>query len=124
MPIIKSSVAPEFALPGLHVVGLASPARGAQETSVWRLAIAAGTPGTPHTVDREEIFVALSGRAVATVGGETHAFAAGDALIVPAGTPFALANPHAEPFEAIAALPVGGRARMPDGEPFTPPWGV
>jgi len=122
MPIIKSSSAPAFELPGLRVVGLASPARGARETSVWRIALAAGTPGTPHTVDREEIFIALAGRAVATVGDATHALAAGDALIVPAGTPFALANPHAEPFEAVAAQPCGGRARMPDGEPFTPPW--
>lgn len=122
MPIIKSGSAPAFDLPGLHVTGLASPARGARETSVWRLALAPGSDGALHTVDREEIFIALAGRASATVGGETFAVAAGDALIVPAGVPFAIANPHGEPFEAVAALPVGGRAAYPDGEPFVPPW--
>jgi quercetin dioxygenase-like cupin family protein len=124
MPIIKHSAAPSFSLPGLTVTGLASPSRGAHETSVWRLAIAPGTPGAEHTLDREEVFIALSGRAVATLGGERHELAAGDALIVPANVVFSLANPGSEPFEAVAALPVGGRAAMPAGEPFAPPWTV
>ena len=89
---------------------------------MWRLAIAPHTQGTLHRVDREEIFVALSGRAIAEVGGESIPLAAGDALVVPAHAPFSLANPHDEPFEAIAALPVGGLAAMPGGEPFAPPW--
>jgi mannose-6-phosphate isomerase-like protein (cupin superfamily) len=107
---------------GLSVTGLAAPSRGAAQTIVWRLAIARGTDGFPHTVDREEVFVALAGAAVATVGDRTFPLAAGDALVVPPGEVFALANPHDVPFEAVAALPVGGRARALDGDPFTPPW--
>lgn len=122
MPVIKRSSAPTFTLPGLTVVGLASPARGAQETSVWQLSLAPGTRGTPHTVDREEVFVVVAGHALATLGDERIELARGDALVVPPGTTFALSNPHPEPFEAIAALPVGGRASMPGGEPFIPPW--
>lgn len=56
------------------------------------------------------------------VGGETVALGSGDALVVPANVPFAIANPFGEPFEAICALPVGGRATLPGGEAFTPPW--
>jgi quercetin dioxygenase-like cupin family protein len=122
MPIIKSEVAPRFELPGVTFTGLASPARGARETSVWRIAMAPGTPGTPHSVDREEIFIATAGRAQVTLAGEAHELAAGDALVVPAGVAFALANPHTEPFEAVAALPVGGKAVLPNGEAFVPPW--
>ena len=122
MPIIRSSAAPQFTVPGLTVTGLAAPSRGARETCVWRLSLAPDTPGTPHSVDREEIFVVLAGRAVATLDGEQLELAPGDALIVPAAQPFALANPHAEPFEAIAVLPVGGLAAMPAGAPFAPPW--
>lgn len=122
MPVIKYETAPSFDLPGLRVTGLASPSRGCRETNVWRLAIAPHTDGTLHSVDREEIFVAISGRAIVELAGESIALAPGDALVVPANQPFALANPHAEPFEAIAALPVGGRAAMPGGEPFAPPW--
>jgi quercetin dioxygenase-like cupin family protein len=124
MPIIKHSAAPSFQLPGLTITGLASPSRGATETSVWRLALAPGTPGAEHTVDREEVFIALRGHAIATVAGERHELGAGDALIVPPHVPFSLANLGAEPFEAVAALPVGGRAAMPAGEPFVPPWAV
>ena len=122
MPIIKSSSSPQFNLEGLCVTGLAAPSRGAKETCVWKLALAPHTPGAPHSLDREEIFVVLSGRATATVGTETTELSPGDALIVPAHTAFSLANPHAESFEAIAVLPVGGLAAMPNGPSFAPPW--
>jgi quercetin dioxygenase-like cupin family protein len=122
MPVIRSSDAPQFTIPGLTVTGLAAPSRGARETCVWRLALDANTPGAPHSLDREEIFVVLSGRAVAAIGDDTVELAPGDALIVPAQQAFSLANPHAEPFEAIAVLPVGGLAAMPAGTPFAPPW--
>ncbi|HUQ05690.1 MAG TPA: cupin domain-containing protein [Kofleriaceae bacterium] len=122
MPIIRSSSAPRFALPGLQVTGLASPSRGARETCMWRLVLAPGTPGALHTVDREEVFVATAGRATVSLGGVEHELSAGDALVVPAGEPFALANPGTEAFEAVVALPVGGRAAMPQGDAFIPPW--
>jgi len=122
MPIIHAASAPQFTSPGLTVTGLAAPSRGARETCVWRLALAANTPGTAHSIDREEIFVVLTGRAVATIGEATHELAPGDALIVPANHAFSLANPYGQPFEAIAVLPVGGLAAMPAGAPFAPPW--
>jgi quercetin dioxygenase-like cupin family protein len=122
MPIVRSSAAPQFNISGLTVTGLAAPSRGACETCVWRLSLAGRTPGTVHSVDKEEIFVVLTGRAVATVHGETFDLTPGDALIVPAQHPFSLANPHPEPFEALAVLPVGGLAAMPEGAPFAPPW--
>lgn len=122
MPVIKSSAAPEFELPGLKVIGLAAPSRGARETSVFRIALAPNTPGTVHSFDREEIFVVLSGDAQVTMGHETLHISSGDALIVPAGQPFSVANDSSRPFEAVVALPVGGRAAFPSGESFVPPW--
>jgi quercetin dioxygenase-like cupin family protein len=122
MPIIKSSDAPQFEIPGLTVTGLASPSRGATETSTWQLVIAPGAPGALHSCDREEIFVVLSGTARATLGEQQLELSPGDTLIVPAHTPFSLANPGTDPCTAIAMLPVGGRAAMPGGAPFVPPW--
>jgi mannose-6-phosphate isomerase-like protein (cupin superfamily) len=122
MPVIQSATAPTFDLPGLHVVGLASPSRGCSETSVWRVALAPNNAGTLHTVDREEIFVVIAGRAVAQLAGDTIELASGDALVVPANVPFALANPYGDVCEAIAVMPVGARASLPGGEPFAPPW--
>jgi quercetin dioxygenase-like cupin family protein len=122
MPFIEQCTAPIFDIPGLQVVGLAAPSRGAAETCVWRLTLAPGTPATPHAIDREEIFVALSGQARMEVGGEDRVLAAGDAVVIPAGQSFSLSNPGAEPFTALAVLPVGGKAVLPGGQPFAPPW--
>ncbi len=81
-----------------------------------------GTPPTPHRLTREEILVATAGRARASIAGTEHELVSGGAVIVPAETDFALSNPHNEPFEAVAILPVGGQARIGEGAPFTPPW--
>lgn len=122
MPVIRAENAPSFSLPGLSVTGLAAPSRGSAETSAWRLSIAPGAPGVPHSVDREEIFLALGGTATATLGDERFELRAGDVLIVPPGQLFSLANQGATAFEAIAIAPVGVRARLPGGEAFAPPW--
>ena len=124
MPIIRAENAPKFSWPGLHVTGLAAPSRGARETSVWRLRLEPGVPGPAHSVDHEEIFVALAGRARATLGGEEVELRAGDALVVPAGHDFALSGLGDEAFEAVALVPVGALARLAEGEPFAPPWTV
>ncbi len=121
MPIIRQADSPRFALPGLRVLSLASPKRGAAENSVWRLFLEPGAPPVPHTVTREEIFVAVTGTARATLDGRSFELPAGDVLVVPPGVPFALANETAETFEAVVTFPVGGRAVTAEGE-FTPPW--
>jgi mannose-6-phosphate isomerase-like protein (cupin superfamily) len=125
VPVIHAATAPSFRLPAAPEVsftGLASPSRGSRETCVWRLSLGEGTPAGPHSLDREEIIVGLVGRAVARIGDHEYAVGAGDAIIVPAGEPFSLSNPHPEPVEAVAVLPVGARAALADGHWFTPPW--
>jgi quercetin dioxygenase-like cupin family protein len=122
--VIRGATAPTFNLPDApHATftGLASPSRGARETSMWRASLAPGTPATEHSLDREEVIVVLAGRGVASLGGVEHEVGAGDAIVVPPHQAFSLANPHGEPCEVVAALPAGGRARMPGGEWFTPP---
>ena len=66
--------------------------------------------------------MATAGRATATIDGRAHEIAAGDALIVPADTDFAIGNPGDTPFQAVVAFPVGGQACLAGGQPFTPPW--
>lgn len=122
MPFIAATDAPVFALPGVTFTGLASPSRGSRENAAWRISMAPGTEPHPHKLTREEIFVAISGRAVAMVGSTRHALTAGCALVVPADTEFALSNPHDEAFEAVAVLPVGGMARLGNEAAFVPPW--
>ena len=122
MTTIKAADAPTFELPGVTFTGLAAPSRGSAETAMWRVRIEPGEPGVPHRLDREEVFVALGGHAVATLDDDRTELRAGDALIVPPGTWFTLTAQGVESFEAVVALPVGGTASFEGGEPFTPPW--
>src|SRR4051812_47999772 len=123
MPVITALDAPTFEVPGCRFTGLAAPSRGASENSVWTIVVEPGSPGLPHSVTREEIFVATEGAAELRLDGETRALRAGDAAVIPADTEFTLANPNAEPFRAVVVLPVGGQAVTRDGS-FTPPWAM
>jgi mannose-6-phosphate isomerase-like protein (cupin superfamily) len=120
--LIPAETAPRFEMHGAQFTGLAAPSRGARESAVWRVRLAAGTTPVTHRLTREEVFVALSGTARVTLDGETFDFPGGAALIVPADTDFALSNAIEEPFEAVVVLPVGGMAQVGDAAPFTPPW--
>ncbi len=121
MPVITDTAAPRFDVEGTHVVGLASPSRGAAETSVWRLRLDAGHASPPHTLDREEIFVALAGAAEARFADTTERVEAGGALVIPAGREFVISNPGTAAFEAVVVLPAGAGAVV-DGVRFVPPW--
>jgi mannose-6-phosphate isomerase-like protein (cupin superfamily) len=124
MPMIQAKKAPQFDNFGIFVTGLAAPSRGARETNVWRLRLPASEPGAPHALDREEIFVGLSGRALVDIEGETHELSAGDTLIVPRNVTFSIRGSGAEDFEAMVIAPVGVHAILPNGERFPPPWTV
>jgi mannose-6-phosphate isomerase-like protein (cupin superfamily) len=86
------------------------------------LTIKPGVSALPHALDREEIFIALAGRLTVTMDDEVLEVEPGDALVVPAHQQFAMANPGAEPFEAVVVLPVGGKGLIPGQEPFVAPW--
>ena len=122
MPVLPAPFAPTHDIPGARFTTLASPSRGSAETSVWRLELLPGAEPVPHTVTREEIFVALDGEAVATLDGVDQTVLSGDTLVLPVGVEFRLVATGAVPFRALVCLPVGGQAATIGGEPFTPPW--
>ena len=97
-------------------------ARGSTDTSVWTVEILPGAPATPHSLTREEVFVVLEGTASVRIAGRDGQAQAGDAIVVPAGAEFELANAGAGPLRLVCCLPVGGQGRYVDGAPFTPPW--
>ena len=121
MPVIDHTAQPHHELHGARFQSLASPSLGSEETSVWRLRLEPGTPGMPHRVTREEIFVVLGGSATVSLDGTSQPLAAGATLVLPAGVELSLET-GADALEAIVCLPVGGQAVVGDGEPFTPPW--
>jgi mannose-6-phosphate isomerase-like protein (cupin superfamily) len=121
MTVVHAAEAPRFTLPGTTFTGLAAPSRGAAEVAVWRISIEVGNVGVSHQLSREEVFVAISGRGLARISGQAHAFGAGDAIVVPPFVDFALDNTGDTPLDMVVAFPVGGQA-IAGGKSFTPPW--
>ena len=121
MPVIEPPDQRTHDIPGARFHTLACPSLGSRETSVWRVRLDPGTPGVPHRVTREEIFVVLGGSATASLDGDDQSLTAGSTLVLPAGVELRLSTGD-DAMEAIVCLPVGGQGIVGDGEPFTPPW--
>ena len=124
MPVITAPRQPTHELGGTTFTSLATPSRGSRRTSVWEVSIAPGETPTPHRMTDEEVFVVLEGAAAVTLGSEVTEAQVGDAVVVPSGVEFSLANAGAGPLRLLCCLPVGGQAQLADGEPFTPPWAM
>lgn len=123
MPHATLADAPVFDRDGFTFRPLAVPSRGSSELAVWQLEGAPGASSTPHSIDREEVFVVARGRVRATIGDEEHVVAAGDALIVPADTPFQLSNGGDEPATLTVCTRAGIQATI-GGETIVPPWSL
>lgn len=121
MPVL-SPAAPMDPFPGSRFTQLATPSRGSIQTSVWQIEIQPGTHAVPHQVTAEEIFIVLDGEANVTLADEVTPARAGDAIVIPAETDFALDNSGQAPLRLICVFPVGGQARTANGAVFTPPW--
>jgi mannose-6-phosphate isomerase-like protein (cupin superfamily) len=122
MPILRAPAQPTHDIGTARFTSLATPTRGATDTAVWIVDILPGTPARPHWLTREEVFVVLDGTASARIDGQADEAAAGDAIVVPAGAEFELANAGSGPLRMLCCMPVGGQARFADGVSFTPPW--
>ena len=122
MPVITPQQAPTFEPPGATITGLASPSRGATDVAAWRVRFEAGHASPPHSLDREEVFVVLSGALTARYADRSERARAGGALIVPAGEEMSLIAED-EATDAVCAFPVGGTALLA-GERIVPPWAV
>jgi quercetin dioxygenase-like cupin family protein len=123
MTVINDDDAPRFDAGGTHVVGLAAPSRGSAETSAWRFTLDPGAASPPHTLDREEIIIAVGGDLQVDLAGERSHLGPGGAVIISAGMEVVLSNETSSPFEGIACLPAGAQATV-DGEASSPPWAV
>ena len=124
MPVTDARTASVHERDGTRFTPLAAPSIGSTEICVWRVELPAHADAVPHELTREEVLVVLSGTARAAIDGRSADIGPGDAIIVPPDTPFSLAATGDEPMVALAYLPVGGQARMPGQEPFTPQWAL
>ena len=121
MSIVRAADAPRFELNGARFTVFAGPSNGSRQVCSWRLSVPAGLESMPHTIDRDEVFMVLSGQVRLSPDGEL--LGPGDSAVVPAGAPIAVGNPGTEPAEVYVALPAGFTAYQADGTPVaTPPW--
>ena len=119
MTVIRGAEAPRFHLPGVEFTGLASPSRGSSDICTWRLTVQpTSDEPEPHTVDRDEIFMVISGSVRIT--GED--LGPGDVAIVPAGAPIQLVNAGHTPAELYVAIRAGFTGTLADGTNISPPW--
>lgn len=121
-PLSTLADAPRFARDGFTFRPLAVPSRGSTELAVWALDLEPGAASEAHSMDREEVFVVISGEVAATVAGREATAGPGDAIIVPPHAGLRIRNASAEnPARLTVATSAGMRAVV-DGVPFTPPW--
>jgi quercetin dioxygenase-like cupin family protein len=121
--VIREAEAPRFtADDGINMTGYASPTRGSETVSAWRVRFEPGAASPVHRLTHGEAFIALAGRGRFEFGERVHELAPGDAICVPAALDFRIANRSEERFEAICCMAADGKGQIGDGEPFTPPW--
>ncbi|WP_112239421.1 cupin domain-containing protein [Kribbella monticola] len=121
MQITRATEAPRFQLPGVEFTVLAAPSRGSKDLCTWRLTVEGGFRNDePHTIDRDEVFMVLSGTVQVTPDGEK--LGPGDAAVVPAGEPIQLANLGETEAEVYVAITAGFTGTMADGSTVQPPW--
>ena len=123
MGVIPRSEANVHEFAGVRFTGLVSPSKGSTELMAWQTEVPPGTEPAVHQVTREEIVVILSGLASIHCAGTTTEAKAGDAVVVPPDTDFALENVGDETLRVLAVMPVAGQARMGD-DTVTLPWMV
>ncbi len=121
MQIIRATDAPRFQLPGVEFTVLAAPSSGSAGLCTWRLSVDVGVNNDePHTVDRDEVFMVLSGTVRVTTDGDK--LGPGDAIVVQAGEPIQLANLGETKAELYVAVTAGFTGTMADGSTVQPPW--
>ena len=122
MPLSTLADAPSFARDGFTFRPLAVPSRGSAELAVWSLDLLPGACSETHSMDREEVFVVVSGEVAATVAEREVNAGPGDAIIVPAHARLQIRNADAgNAARLVVATSVGMRA-MVGGAEFVPPW--
>lgn len=110
--------------PNAEMTSLATPSRGTAEVSAWRVRMEPGAAGPLHAMDREQIWVPLTGALLIAAGdAEPRRVAPGQAAILAAGEVRRIAVAGEAPAEALVCTANGGRATLPGtGEVRAVPW--
>lgn len=122
MYVITETAARTTTTPAGTIAALAGPSQGSQELSSWRVRLPAGSEGPVHAIDREQVWIPVSGALTVTVDGSTSLVSVGEAAILPAGVVRQISAADG-PAEALVCMGVGGQATVPGSDVRHPlPW--
>lgn len=114
MNVVSESEQRTTRTPSGAMFGLAAPSQGSTEISTWRVELGAGSSTPVHIIDREQVWMPLSGGFTVTVDGVDGQVKAGEALAIPAGAVRQLTA--VGDTQALVAMAVGGKASIPGNE--------
>lgn len=124
MRVITETEDRTITTPAAVMVGLAAPSQGSAEISTWRVQMKAGGTSPVHVIDREQIWMPVSGTFEFTVDGETAQVGESEALIVPGGSTREF-RVGTEAAVAIVCMPAGGQASISGSDAKQPvPWAL
>jgi quercetin dioxygenase-like cupin family protein len=108
--------------PNATLGSFATPSLGSKELSTWRVSMAVDAKGPVHVIDREQVWVTLSGTVEFEADGSTELVRTGQAVILSAGEVRQVRVVDG-PVEALVCMPVGGFATAPGSDEQHPlPW--
>lgn len=108
--------------PNATMHALAAPSAGSAELSTWWVRMAEGSAGPAHVVDREQVFMPVSGSVEVIVDGAAEVCAAGEAAVLPAGTTRRIRA--LEDVTAVVAMRSGAVVTAEGREPGPLPWAI
>ncbi|HEY8458639.1 MAG TPA: cupin domain-containing protein [Actinopolymorphaceae bacterium] len=122
MNVVSESEQRTTRTPAGSMFGLAAPSQGSAEISTWRVELKADSATPVHIIDREQVWMPVSGEFEVEVEGETRQASRGQAVIIPAGA-VRQVKAVGGTAEALVAMVVGGKAMMPGRADKMPlPW--
>jgi len=122
MPIERAADHPTFELGGNAITSLAAPARGSEETALFRIDLPAGGSLPAHHHDHFDVFTVTEGSATMHIGDDTSEVAVGDAVVVPPEAVHWLSAGDAGVSIVVTMLAHTKLFRADDGSVVVPPW--
>lgn len=122
MPIERAADHPTFELGGNAITSLAAPARGSDETALFRVDLPAAGALPVHHHDHFDVFTVTAGSASMYIDTDVSQIGVGDAVVVP---PEAIHWLEAGPDGATIVVTMLAHTKLfreDDGSVGVPPW--
>jgi quercetin dioxygenase-like cupin family protein len=122
MPVERAADHPTFELGGNAITSLAAPARGSEETALFRIDLPADGGLPPHHHDHFDVFTMLTGEVTVHLGDETASIAEGDSVVVPSNVVHWVEAGSGGASLVVTMLAHTKLIREDDGAMIVPPW--